>query len=75
MSEDYSHEKVSDGFNIIHNGKVVVHLTGEEGSLKAEWTKLANIESSKQECFDKCFANSDGSIGASKKCAKKCGLE
>ncbi|MCW0047098.1 hypothetical protein ABIB58_002731 [Brevundimonas sp. UYEF29] len=72
----YSTRKVEGGFDLEFNGKVVMHLRGEDGSLTAQApTGLASSDDDKQRCFDNCFANSDQTAGAAKACAKKCGLE
>jgi hypothetical protein len=72
MSDDYETRKVEGGYDLMRSGKVLVHLTGTEGSLKASFPSSNQRDG--QKCFDDCFAASDGTLGASHKCAKQCGL-
>ncbi len=69
---DYETKQTDGGYEITLSGKTVVVLKGAEGSLKAEYP--VGTRDAAQDCFDKCFAASDGTTGAAHKCAKACGL-
>ena len=69
---DYETKTTADGFALVLNGKTVVTLTGVEGALKSQFP--VGARDAAQDCFDKCFANSNGTTGAAHKCAKDCGL-
>ena len=46
---------------------------GPEVSSKAEAVLGAAVAETPQECFDKCIAAGDGTLGATHKCNQKCG--
>ena len=65
--------KQADGGHVIHrDGKTLVMLKGTEGALRAEFP--IGTRDAAQECFDKCFAGSNGTLGAAHKCASDCGM-
>lgn len=69
---EYQIRHVEGGYELTLSGKTVVVLKGAEGSLKAEFA--SGTRDAAQDCFDKCFAASDGTTGAAHKCAAACGL-
>ena len=69
---EYQLRNVDGGYELTLSGKTVVTLKGAEGSLRAEFP--VSTRDAAQDCFDKCFAASNGSTGAAHKCAKDCGL-
>lgn len=73
--ERYTTQKVEDGYTLSVDGRAVAFLRGEDGALRAELIPGVKVADDKQKCFEDCFAKSDGSLGASKKCSQKCGLE
>ena len=65
--------KQADGGHVIHrDGKTLVTLKEIEGTLRAEFP--IGTRTAAQDCFDKCFAASNGTTGAAHKCAKDCGV-
>jgi hypothetical protein len=67
-------EAMEGGFSLAIAGRVVAHLRGEDGKLTAHFVAGSDVDEDKQACFEKCFAASDQTTGASLKCSKKCGL-
>lgn len=75
MATDLDIHETEGGYELRNGGAVVVHLDGKDGDLTVRYPSGPAPMGAAQECFDKCFANSNGTAGAAKKCAEKCGLE
>ena len=73
MDEDgYDTRPVEGGHGLCYNGKPIGFLQGEDGALRVEPLRDTVLTDDKDKCYDDRIADSDHSLGAHKKCARKC---